>query len=57
MPTGYTRLSRASVPTRTGAPHQTDEARRLLADGAGAGACTHCRPDAGLGILGLWCVS
>ncbi|MGW7261150.1 DUF6233 domain-containing protein [Streptomyces sp. NPDC054834] len=32
-------------------PVEQDEARRLLAHGTSA--CTHCRPDAGLGILDL----
>ncbi|MEU2925789.1 DUF6233 domain-containing protein [Streptomyces sp. NPDC007251] len=30
-------------------PAEQDEARRLLADGTSA--CTHCRPDASLGII------
>ncbi|MER6031823.1 DUF6233 domain-containing protein [Streptomyces sp. NPDC001851] len=32
-------------------PVEREEARRLLADGTSA--CTHCRPDAGLGIIDL----
>ncbi|MGW0771101.1 DUF6233 domain-containing protein [Streptomyces sp. NPDC002676] len=30
-------------------PVERDEARRLLADGTSA--CSHCRPDTGLGII------
>ncbi|GGZ21800.1 hypothetical protein GCM10010300_76890 [Streptomyces olivaceoviridis] len=32
-------------------PISPDEARRLLADGTSA--CSHCRPDTALGIVGL----
>ncbi|MFE9359601.1 DUF6233 domain-containing protein [Streptomyces olivaceoviridis] len=32
-------------------PVGPDEARRLLADGTSA--CSHCRPDTALGIVGL----
>ncbi|MFJ3235682.1 DUF6233 domain-containing protein [Streptomyces sp. NPDC086787] len=32
-------------------PVKRDEARRLLT--GGTGACSHCRPDAGLGMIDL----
>ncbi|MFF4401655.1 DUF6233 domain-containing protein [Streptomyces sp. NPDC001480] len=39
------------MPGKRRRPVEQDEARRLLADGTSA--CTHCRPDAHLGIIDL----